>query len=149
MILDRIENASRYFAMHPRLVTAFDYLAHRDLAALADGRTEIDGSRVYLIMAHAAGVGRQAARLEAHRKYLDVQIPLGAPETIGWRPTSLCRSVSKAYDIAADIEFFSDPPSSWITVEPGCFLLLLPQDAHAPLACEGTIHKAILKLAVD
>lgn len=149
MILDRIENASRYFALHKHLAKAFDYLAHHDLAALADGRYEIDGQRLYLIMAHSAGVGREAARLEAHRRYIDVQIPLSAAETIGWRPTSLCGAVSKAYAAAADIEFFSDPPSSWITVQPGCFLLLFPHDAHAPLACAGQVHKAVFKLAMD
>ena len=149
MILDRIENASRYFEAHKHLAKAFDYLAHHDLVALADGRYEIDGVRVYLIMAHSSGVGRQAARLEAHRRYVDIQIPLNTAETIGWRPTSLCRSVSQPYDEARDIEFFSDPPSKWITVEPGGFLLLLPSDAHAPLACQGQIHKAVFKLAVD
>ena len=149
MILDLIENAPRHFALHTRLAMVFDYLARHDLVALADGRYEIDGRRVYLIMAHSPGVGREGARLEAHRRYLDIQIPLSAPETIGWRPTAACRAVSKPYDEAADIEFFSDPPQSWITVEPGSFLLLLPDDAHAPLACGGVIHKAVFKLAVD
>ncbi len=149
MILDRIENAKQYFALHQHLAKAFEYLASHDVAALADGRYEIDGSRVYLLMAHSPGRGRQGARLEAHRRYIDVQIPLNAPEEMGWKETSLCRSVSKPYDPAADIEFFSDAPVSWITVEPGCFVLFFPHDAHAPLACTGTIHKAVFKIAVD
>lgn len=149
MILDRVENAHRHLALHPRLGIAFDYLARHGLAALADGRYEIDGRRVYLIMAHAAGVGRERARLEAHRRYIDIQIPLDAAETIGWREASACRRVGTPYDATADIEFFADPPEEWISVEPGSFLLLFPQDAHAPLACEGVIHKAVFKLAAD
>ncbi len=149
MILDWIENAARYYALHPRLGRAFDYLARHDVAALADGRYEIDGQRVYLIMAHSSGVGREGARLEAHRRYADIQVPLSAPETIGWRPTSQCQSVAAPYDPARDIEFFSDPPQGWITVEPGGFVVFFPHDAHAPLACAGQIHKAVFKLAVD
>jgi YhcH/YjgK/YiaL family protein len=148
MILDRIENAGRYFAMHKHLAKAFDYLAHHDPKDLADGRYEIDSSRAYLIMAHYHGRGYEEARLEAHRQYIDVQIPLNVPEDFGWREKTCCQSVSKVYDEKADIEFFSDPPTCWITVEPGCFILFFPHDAHAPLACTGGIHKAILKLAV-
>jgi biofilm protein TabA len=149
MIQDRIEHAGTHFASHPRLAAAFDYLARHDVAALADGRYEIDGLRVYLIMAHSTGLGREAARLEAHRKYLDVQIPLDVPETLGWRTRAQCQSVSTPYDAPADIEFFSDPPARWITVGPGEFVVFFPEDAHAPLACEGDIHKAVFKLAID
>jgi YhcH/YjgK/YiaL family protein len=149
MIQDRIDNASTHFAAHPRLATAFDYLARHDVAGLADGRYEIDGVRVYLIMAHSAGLGRSRARLEAHRRYVDVQIPLAAPETLGWRPRAQCQSVSTPYDEGADIEFFADPPARWITVRPGEFVVFFPLDAHAPLACEGQLHKAVFKLAVD
>jgi biofilm protein TabA len=149
MIQDRIDNASTHFAAHPHLAAAFDYLAHHDLAALADGRYEIEGVRIYLIMAHSAGLGRSRARLEAHRKYLDIQIPLNLPETLGWRPRGECQTVSAPYDAKADIEFFSDPPDRWITVSPGEFVVFFPADAHAPLACEGAIHKAVFKLAVD
>jgi YhcH/YjgK/YiaL family protein len=149
MILDRLENAAKYFPLHKRLARAFEYLSRTDCATLPDGRHEIDGPRIYLLMAHAPGRGRQGMKLEAHRRYIDVQIPLDAPEEMGWREAVSCRSVSQAYQEKGDIEFFADAPACWITVEPGCFALFFPHDAHAPLACTGLIHKAIVKIAVD
>ena len=149
MILDRIENAKWYFRLHPRVAVAFEYLAQHDLAGLADGRYEIDGPRVYLLMAHSPGRGREGATLEAHRKYVDIQIPLSAAEEMGWRDVASCRLITQPYDAKADIEFFTDPPQSWITVSPGSFVLFLPHDAHAPLACDELIHKAVFKLAID
>ncbi len=149
MILDRLENAERYFPVHGLLQEAFEYIRLVDYATLPEGRHEIDGQKVYLIIERAAGRGAGGARLEAHRRYIDVQIPLNAPETMGWRAKGACRQVAQEYDEKTDVEFFADPPASWLTVEPGCLVIFFPDDAHAPLACEGTIHKAVIKIACD
>jgi YhcH/YjgK/YiaL family protein len=149
MILDRIDLAEKYFTIHAGLHDAFEFLRRTDYAALPDGRHEIDGKRLYLIMNHAVGRGRAGARLEAHRKYIDVQIPINAPEEMGWLAVPLCRQRSEPYDEQRDVEFFADPPKSWITVSPGDLIVFFPHDAHAPLVGAGVIHKAVLKIAVD
>ena len=149
MILDRIDSAERYFSIHASLRAAFEYLRRTDIAKLADGKYEIDGKRVYLLMSHASGRGRDGARLEAHRRYIDMQIPISAAEEMGWRPRALCQHVSQKHDEKTDIEFFADEPQTYLTVQPGCFVLFFPDDAHAPLACTGEVHKAVVKIAVD
>jgi beta-galactosidase beta subunit len=45
--------------------------------------------------------------------------------------------------------FFADRPETWAAVEPGSFVILYPQDAHAPLAGAGEIRKAVVKVALD
>ena len=74
MILDRLENAARYEAMYPGFRVAFEYLRkHHEGGGLEPGRHEVDGVRVYASVGKDEGRGRDGARLEAHRKYIDIQ----------------------------------------------------------------------------
>ena len=38
---------------------------------------------------------------------------------------------------------------STLAVSSGAFAIFYPEDAHAPLATSGPIHKAVVKVAVD
>jgi YhcH/YjgK/YiaL family protein len=111
------------------------------------------GDALILIIDHVEGKGREAARLEAHRKYIDVQLVIpraGAlAEEFGWRPLGTCDRVVEPYDAARDIVFFGDQPEVWLSILPGCFAIFFPTDAHAPLAGRGAIRKAVVKVAVE
>ena len=148
MILDRLEQAARYTAVHPLLSAGFDFLAKSDLADLPPGRHEINGSRVYALMGHDAGRGQAGARLEVHRRYIDIQVSLDGREQIGWRPLSECRELAEPYDAGRDIAFFADPPAAWFPLECGQFAVFFPDDAHAPLAATGSLHKVVIKVEV-
>lgn len=149
IIVDRLERAERYYDMHPAFEKAFAFLRRSDLTELSDGRYEIDGHRLFGTISHDTSRTRDEARLEAHRKYIDIQYVIEGNEAMGWRPTSTCVLSVDGYDEAKDIEFFRDAPVSWTKVPPGSFTIFFPQDAHAPLVGKGTIHKAVLKIAVE
>jgi biofilm protein TabA len=36
-----------------------------------------------------------------------------------------------------------------VATPPGTFAIFFPEDAHAPMAGEGLIHKVVVKVAVD
>jgi biofilm protein TabA len=148
MILDRIEQAERYTAVHPLLAAGLAFLARPDLADLPVGRHEIDGSRVYALVGHDAGRGEAGARLEVHRRYIDIQVSLDGGERIGWRPLAACRELAEAYDAERDIAFFVDQPTAWFAMARGEFAVFFPDDAHAPLAGTGSLHKVVIKVAV-
>jgi YhcH/YjgK/YiaL family protein len=148
MILDRLDQAARYTAVHPLLAAGFAFLAKADLAELPPGRHEIDGSRVYALVGHDAGRGEAGARLEVHRQYIDIQVSLDGRERIGWRPLAACRDVAEAYDGERDIAFFADRPTVWFSLERGQFAVFFPADAHAPLAADGSLHKVVIKVEV-
>ncbi len=148
MILDRLENASVLEALHPLLKTAFDFLRQADLAALPDGRHVIDGDRVFVNLDTPTLQGRAGARLETHRRYLDIQYCLSGDEEIGWRHLSTCTGAGD-YDQTRDLQFLSDPPAMWFTLPPGAFAIFFPHDAHAPLAGETAVRKAVVKVALD
>ena len=84
MILDSLARSSRYHALHPAFARAFDLLANSDWTTLQPGRHEIDGDRIYVLVDHTEGRGREGTRLEAHRRYLDIQFTIDGCEEIGW-----------------------------------------------------------------
>ena len=149
MILDVLENAQRYDSLHPRLAPAFDFLRRGDLAALPAGRHEVHGDRLYAVVVREEGRGREGAKLEVHRKYIDVQFSVEGTDLIGWKNISACAGPGDGYDDEKDIEFFSDAPDAWIATPPGTFAIFFPDDAHAPLGAEGPLHKVVMKVAVD
>jgi biofilm protein TabA len=153
MILDTLRQSGRYTAMHPAFARAFGFLANADWAALAPGtasvRHVIDGDRMYVSIDEKDGRGRGRARLEAHRRYIDIQMTIGGAEEIGWRALADCRQPVGPFDDAKDIVFFDDPPDTWLSVPPGTFAIFFPEDAHAPLAGRGPLKKAIVKIAIE
>ncbi len=148
MIVDYLANADRYGQLSARLAAGFAFLRRTDLAQLPDGRIGIEGNELFAIISRMAGRGREQSLLEAHRRYLDIQFVIAGEDSIGWLPTVDCRRVSAAYDQAKDIEFFFDRPTTWLTVTAGVFAIFYPEDAHAPLATEGLLHKAVVKVAL-
>ena len=148
MILDRLENAEKYYALHPDFAKAFAFLRQSDLAGLPPDRYEIDGERLFCILDKAPGRSRTEAKLEAHRKYIDIQYVIAGADDMGWKPTSACTQIETAYDAEKDIAFYNDQPESWTEVPAGSFVIFFPEDAHAPLVGREEIHKAVLKIAV-
>jgi YhcH/YjgK/YiaL family protein len=148
MIFDTIANADRYAPLHPLFAQAFEYIRQTDLAALAPGRYPIVGTDLFAIVEHVSGRGRHEAKLECHRKYIDIQLVLDGIDEMGWKPLAECHQPVSDYRPEKDIQFFNDVPASWISTPPGAFCMFFPQDTHAPLVSPGTIRKVIFKIAV-
>ena len=148
MILDTLAMGTRYAALHPAFSKAMAFLNATDLAALPEGRHDIDGDRVYALVMQVQGRGQSAARLEAHRRYIDIQVTVTGEEVIGWRQARGC-TADEPFDAKTDLGFFRDVPLAWITIPAGCFAVFYPEDAHAPLAGSGPALKVVVKVAVD
>lgn len=149
MIIDRLDRASRYLAVHPGLGPGMGFLRRLNLEQLAVGRHEVDGRRLFAMVAQDQGRGREKSLLEFHRRYIDIQYLAAGVDVIGWRPTDLCDRIATPYDDEKDIGFFYDRPQTWVEVPTGYFAILFPEDSHAPLATTGSVHKVVVKVAVD
>lgn len=148
MIIDNLSNAGRYRALHPLFEKAFDYLRGIDTGALSSGEISIDGERLKTTVAESKMRTKQEARLETHRKFIDIQVPVSKKETFGWKSTGELLAPVKVFDDAGDIGFYHDEPTAYISAQPGEFVVFFPEDAHAPLIGEGEILKIVLKIAV-
>jgi YhcH/YjgK/YiaL family protein len=146
VIIDTLTRRSRYALMHPLFIRAFEFLWSTNLAQLPVGRTALDDDRLYVSVDRMEGRGRDGARLEVHRKYVDIQVAIAGVEEIGWRPLSACAEPAGPFAVDRDIGFFNDRPDTWLVVPPGHFAIFFPEDAHAPLAGRGPLTKAIVKV---
>lgn len=146
MILDKLENAETYFGLHAGFRKAFEFLSRSDLSNLEASRYAIDGEEIYALVQSGHGKERNEARLEAHRRYIDIQFLIDGNEQTGWSTRDGCREIYRAYDSERDIEFFSDSPQTYLTLKPGTFAIFFPADAHAPMISEGNVHKCVVKV---
>jgi biofilm protein TabA len=146
MILDTIQQADRYLALNSGFAAAFAFLRRPDLLELPVGRYEIDGDTVYALVQRQVGRKPEAGKLEAHQKYIDIQVVLGGVDTMGWRPTPTCAGIAMPYSAEKDVMLFTDQPTAWTAVGPGEFAIYFPQDAHLPLISDGELRKVVLKV---
>jgi YhcH/YjgK/YiaL family protein len=147
MILDVLENALRYKVFGNGFEKAFEFLRRPDLKDFPVGKYDIDGEHVYAMVARESGRKKEDARIETHRKFIDIQMILAGTDTMGWKPAALCKTPTAAYDPEGDLEFFEDVPDVWIDVSAGRFAIFFPEDGHMPLISSGQIHKVVIKIA--
>lgn len=149
MIFSTISNAHRYAALHPLFPRAFEYIRTTDMLSLAPGVYPIVGDDLLAIVEHLPGRTRAEAKLECHRRYIDIQLVLEGVDEMGWKPLADCHDPVGDFSAEKDIRFFHDTPDTWIATPPGAFCIFFPEDAHAPLVSAGFIRKVIFKIAVE
>ena len=148
MILSTLANADCYAVLHPLFPRAFEFMRNTDLLALAPGRYPIIDKQLSVIVESVPGRARAEAKLEVHRRYIDIQLVLEGTDEMGWRALADCIDPVSDYSAEKDIRFFHDAPATWIATPPGAFCIFFPDDAHAPLVSTKNIHKAIFKIAM-
>ena len=146
MILDSLENSGWYESVHPRFKQAFDFLRTTDLRSLPVGKMELDGNALVVNVVEITGKTSQEARMETHNRYIDIQVPVSAPETMGWRAGNKLTQPTDPYNPEKDITFFADKASNFIQVQPLEFAVFFPEDAHQPGISQGVSKKIIVKV---
>lgn len=149
MILDILENAHHYQTLNTGFAKAIEFLSRPDLKELPVDTYEIDGKRIYAMISKDSGRKKEDALLEAHEKYVDIQVVLDGTDTMGWKPKSACQHPTSDYDSEKDVILFKDEPDAWLATGSGAFAIFFPEDAHMPLISSGQLHKVVIKIAVD
>ncbi len=148
MILSTLKDADLYAGLHPHFVRAFEYLRNTDLISLQPGKYAVEGEEIFVIVEACKGRARSEAKLECHRRYIDIQLVLDGVDEMGWKSLAECVDPKTDYDEARDIRFFNDLPASWVATPAGSFCIFFPDDCHAPLVSDGMIRKVVMKIAV-
>lgn len=148
MILDTLKNCDKYTSVHPRFKIAFDFLITNDLSALSVGKIELDGSDLVVNVVDITAKNETEAKMEAHRNFIDIQIPIGSSETMGWLALDACKDMTMPYDADKDLIFFGDKATTFLNVQPYEFAVFFPEDAHQPGIGSGQYRKIIVKVRV-
>ena len=80
MIADTMKNIEKYRGLSKNLDTAIAFLKEYDLSTLPDGKTVVDGARVFVNVMEADLREAEGAAYEYHKKYADIQINIDGSE---------------------------------------------------------------------
>lgn len=146
MIVSNLQNSQRIESLHPLFKTLFDYVKTHDLLHAELGRIVIDGDNLFINNVNPECVPADKQVLELHREYIDVHILLEGAERIGWKAIEGLSTETKPYEKEGDCALFSDAPTAFVDILPGQFVIVYPEDPHAPVIGQGKIRKLIAKV---
>jgi YhcH/YjgK/YiaL family protein len=151
MILDQIDNAHLYTGLNPGFAKAFEILKDKTLAKKEDGKYPLDCEKISYTIQRYITKPLNEGKLEAHRKYIDIQFLLTGVAILGYAPLKGL-SVAEEYNPVKDIAFFNTPNEiTKVKLEPGLFCILFPSDAHLPcrqLPGPTEVRKVVIKVKV-
>ncbi|HEY5369916.1 MAG TPA: YhcH/YjgK/YiaL family protein [Hanamia sp.] len=143
MIVDTIQDASKYNSVHPLFAKAFEYIQNTNLNMIEMGKYEIDGDNLRAIFSNKTGMTAEAsiAKFECHNKHIDIQLCINGTEKIGWKPREKCNTEKGGYNAEKDVQLYSDAPDMYFKLTIGQFAIFFPEDVHAPMIGEAEIKK--------
>lgn len=149
MIIDSIENASKYFSVHPLFAKAFEYLQQTDLINAPVEKVEV-AEGLKAIISNSPGKTKEGSleKFECHNKNIDIQFCINGVETIGWKPRKKCISPKGEFNDEKDVLFYNDVPDTYFQLTNNQFAILFPEDVHAPMIGEGKIKKVVIKVKI-
>ena len=86
MVIDKLENIEKYVSLNPLFAQAVKFLKSRDLNTLELGKTELKGKDLLVNVTETKPKTKEQARLETHRDFIDIQIPLSVTVIMGYTP---------------------------------------------------------------
>jgi YhcH/YjgK/YiaL family protein len=151
MTYDKLENAARYYSLNPLFQKAFDYLRNTDLANTAAGKIELVPDALYAIHSEYETRELPGEKMEAHKKFLDIQLIVSGSERIG---IALLKDqqIAQPYSEEKDFHLFQEEPDYFLTISAGEFAIFYPTDLHMPnisTGQKGTVRKVVMKVRVS
>lgn len=139
MIIDSLDNAPRYYGIHPLFEQAFEFLMTK-AENMDNGVYEIQGRDLYATICNSDLRDRRDAMLEAHDRYIDIQYVMNDSqgnsevEGYGWASREGLKSENtEKSDSSRDLIFYNDDYENCIRLTKGNFVVFFNTDAHAPL----------------
>lgn len=151
MIIDSLNNAPKYFVVHPLFEKAFAYINSINLAEVAPGIHKVDGDNIRAIFSNNKGVTAASIQeFECHNQHIDIQLCIKGKEQFGWKPRNSCTTPKGDYSFEKDVLLYADKPDTYFELTDGQFVILFPEDVHAPMiaADENTIQKLVIKVKI-
>lgn len=150
MIVDRIDRRDVYNNFVPNWKEAFDFAL--SLKDADPGRYECESlpaGTAFALVQEGHTRPYEEGKLEAHRRYMDVQIFLKGGEVVYYADIDGLE-VTVPYKEDADIVFYGQGGQPAKVTE-GMFYAVMPHDAHMPsidIEGTGTFRKIVLKIKV-
>ncbi len=149
MIIDTLQNAPKYYGVHPLFQQAFEYIASQNLSALEIGKFDIaDGLKTINNTAQGKTAEASVAKFECHNKNIDIQLCVKGHEIMGWKPRTKCVLPNGDFNDEKDVQLYFDQPDTFFSLTENQFVIFFPEDVHAPMIGEGEITKMVIKVRI-
>ena len=150
MIFDSIQNIGKYRGLSENLDKAIAFVEQKDFAADEPGRYDVCDA-FYYTKDTIATRDITDAPFEAHKKYLDIFIPLTGCEIVKSADVSALEEMI-GYNEEDDYYIVKGPAQVNCINTPGTFVILFPQDAHNSAGSvdgkTADINKIVVKVRV-
>ena len=152
LIYDQLKNIATYKGISQNLDAAIDYLLKTDLKKMQDGKYPIVGEdTVFIQLSHPETKSLADARFEAHKKYIDIQMPIEGKEGCYYLPLEGLEE-DGPFIPERDIGFYKGENTFAFSLEAGWFAIFFPQDVHKA-GCDfngkkSKNHKVLVKIKV-
>ena len=146
MVTDSLQNLEQYRGLHKNMDPVIDFLKKCDLTALPDGKTVIDGERVFVNVMEADLREAEGAEYEYHKRYADLQIDISGSEYWEWTDKA---EFTDTFQEASDCGLAAGRSRCGGTLGDGSFALFLPEEFHKPSCKNGShthVRKAVVKI---
>ena len=137
----------------PNWEKALEWLKGENWKNLPDGKTEIDGSNVFVLRSSRLSKPSAECRYESHRRYADIQMAIKGNALI-----QVCvrdgLKITEPYSEEKDIDFLEGEPNPvhFASLAFPLATVLFPWDVHMPdVALDdvpGELEKIVLKIAM-
>ena len=146
MIIDNLTNAEKYIALHKDFKLVFDYLKNNNLETMNCAKNiKLRGEEVFFNLDEYET--KQTQKLEAHKKYIDIQVVITGEEYMGY--TNIDNTtVTEEYDKNRDVMFLDGNVDKVLATNKN-FIIFYPEDAHMPALSvteSKKVKKAIFKI---
>lgn len=160
MIVGKLKDIYRYKGISKNIDTAIDYILEKGidgLLALPKGKTEIDGTNVYVNRDTYVAKDKKDTFFENHQNYMDLQVVLKGNEYFAYTDISNPElKVTTEYNPEKDVTKYnggdvdSVKNSQWFVLNEG-YALVYTEDVHLA-KCDvdgGIVEKAVFKIKIE
>lgn len=160
MIVGKLKDIYRYKGISKNIDTTIDYILEKGidgLLALPKGKTEIDGTNVYVNRDTYVAKDKKDTFFENHQNYMDLQVVLKGNEYFAYTDISNPElKVTTEYNPEKDVTKYnagdvdSVKNSQWFVLNEG-YALVYTEDVHLA-KCDvdgGIVEKAVFKIKIE
>lgn len=146
MIKDKVKYGSLYAGVNPGFKAAFAFLEEALAQPKEVGRYELGGGVFALVQSYDTK-SAENCKIEAHRKYIDIQCVLKGRELFGVADLGTQTLYEDKFE-EKDVAFYHGDVDL-LTLTDGDFVIVFPQDAHRPQQGDGShVEKVVVKVPV-
>ena len=146
MILDTLDRLECYGYISPLMDKVSDFFRTTDLSGLKPGRIVLQGDDLFVNVNRQDAQTRDEVPIEAHREYIDIQVPISCDEEMGFISAPFLPAPSVPYSIERDVAFYPGLCDSYLNVRKGMFVVFFSGEGHAPAITGTGILKLIVKI---